>query len=498
MTEVRYPAVAGLFYPENARDLNRVVRRLLADVKMEPPAATLAEADAPASGAVKAIIVPHAGYPYSGPTAATAYARVAAIADRVRRVVLLGPSHRVALPGLAASSAAAFATPLGPVPVDREGLATVLSLPQVETLDAAHTDEHSLEVHLPFLQVVLGEFSVVPLLVGRATADEVAVVLDRLWGGPETLIVVSSDLSHYLDYDTARTMDAATCRAIESLDDAGIGFEQACGRVPVNGLLALARRRGLQVTTLDLRNSGDTAGDRRRVVGYGAWLLREPAGGTKRPDQASTKAADPVQAASPSPASVVDRHGETLLHVAAASIRNGFAYGRPLDVSRLSHAPDLSAPGACFVTLRHYGALRGCVGSARAHRSLLEDVAANAFATAFTDSRFAGLHPRECGGLTLQVSVLGPAEPVEVERERDLLRLLRPGIDGLIITCEGCHALFLPQVWDVLREPVDFVRQLKVKAGLDPGYWSVDFQVWRFVAASISSESLSEPAEIWA
>ncbi len=262
---VRPPAVAGTFYPDDPARLAAAVRGYLAEARGE-----LAPDDSPP----KAVIAPHAGYVYSGPIAASVYARLAAAAGRVERVVLLGPAHRVALSGLAASSARAFATPLGEVPVDGAALERVLALPQVSTLDAAHAHEHSLEVQLPFLQEILGDFSLVPLVVGEASAEEVAEVLELLWGGPETLIAVSSDLSHYYDYATAQRMDRATTRAIESLQPDAIDTEQACGRVPVRGLLVAAARRGLRARTVDLRNSGDTAGSRDEVVGYGAYVFQ--------------------------------------------------------------------------------------------------------------------------------------------------------------------------------------------------------------------------------
>ncbi len=262
VTKVRQPAVAGLFYPSDPRELRETVRRALAA--------------ADASGlAPKALIAPHAGYVFSGEVAASAYARLAGARDQIRRVVLIGPSHRVALRGLAASSAHAFATPLGLVPLDREALDALLALPQVSVHDQAHAAEHSLEVHLPFLQVVLESFRLVPLAAGDASPVEVAEVLDAAWGGSETLVVVSSDLSHYLEYHAARRVDAATCSAIETLRWEDVGEDQACGRIGVNGLLEAARRRRMSVRTLDLRNSGDTAGSRDEVVGYGAWAFEE-------------------------------------------------------------------------------------------------------------------------------------------------------------------------------------------------------------------------------
>lgn len=259
---IREPAVAGAFYPAEARALRAAVRSHLARVR-------------PSHGAPepKALIAPHAGYVYSGPVAATAYARLAPLRGRVERVVLLGPAHRVPLTGLAAPDVDAFASPLGDVPLDREALDDLLALPQVSLLDAAHADEHSLEVQVPFLQELLGAFRLVPLVVGDATPGEVAEVLERVWGGPETLLVISSDLSHYHDYATARAMDARTSRAIEELRPDAISFDDACGRIPVQGLLLAARRHGLRAEIVDLRSSGDTAGPRDRVVGYGAYVF---------------------------------------------------------------------------------------------------------------------------------------------------------------------------------------------------------------------------------
>lgn len=266
MPTIRQPAVADQFYPGDPAKLGRMLDALLA---APHPSAS------PRSGTTppKALIVPHAGYIYSGPIAATAYATLAPVRDRIHRVVLLGPSHRLPFMGLAATSADVFATPLGPVPIDRADVERALTLPQVRLLDAAHAQEHSLEVQLPFLQRVLDDFTLVPLVVGEAAPESVAEVLDLLWGGPETLILVSSDLTHYLDYRTARRIDAATSKAIEALRPESIGYDQACGRAPLNGLLTLARRRGLSAEILDLRNSGDTAGSRDQVVGYGAYAI---------------------------------------------------------------------------------------------------------------------------------------------------------------------------------------------------------------------------------
>jgi hypothetical protein len=276
--KTRPPAVAGQFYPGNPAELRRMIEGFLRKVKPTDTPACVAEATSSRRRpAPKAVIAPHAGYIYSGPIAASAYARFAAARDSIKRVVLIGPSHRVPFDGLATTGAETWATPLGAIPVDAIAIQQIRPLRQVSVLEQAHAYEHSLEVHLPFLQVVLADFKIVPLVVGDASDEEVAEVIEALWDGDETRFVISSDLSHYLDYATAQKLDQATARAIELLKPQDISEEQACGRVPVRGLLHAARRHGLHARTVDLRNSGDTAGPRSEVVGYGAWAFEEAA-----------------------------------------------------------------------------------------------------------------------------------------------------------------------------------------------------------------------------
>jgi AmmeMemoRadiSam system protein B len=264
MGMVRPPAVAGSFYPADAQALRAVVREHLegARASFAPPASW-----------PKALIVPHAGYMYSGPVAAHAYLTLEAGFEVIDRVVLVGPSHHVAFSGLAVPSNTAFETPLGRVPIDEDNRRRVLELPFVHTLDDAHHWEHSLEVQLPFLQELLDGFRVLPLALGRAASEDVAAVLDLVWGGDETVVVISSDLSHYHGYEQAKRMDASTAAAIERLDASSIGLEDACGAFGIGGLLATAKARGLDAHALDLRSSGDTAGGRDEVVGYGAWAF---------------------------------------------------------------------------------------------------------------------------------------------------------------------------------------------------------------------------------
>ena len=497
MTAIRKPAVAGSFYPGESSALGSAVELYLENAKI---------GDGPPP---KAIIAPHAGFVYSGPVAATAYARLKPVAERIKRVVLLGPCHRVAVRGLALSGADSFLTPLGEIPIDKEAAAMISDLSQVGVFDPTHELEHSLEVHLPFLQVLLGDFKLLPLVVGETPPGPVAEVLDILWGGPETLIVVSSDLSHYLDYQSARKIDAETCRAIENLDPSGISRDGACGRFPVGGLLETAKRRGMTVETVDLRNSGDTAGSKDRVVGYGSWLFFEPVSEVAEeiPAEVEVEIVEPVEPVAPADlpavvgeddfgaatANLLNKHGTTLVLVAAASIDHGLTHGQALPITLDGHAHELRKIGACFVTLKKAGALRGCIGSPEAYRPLIVDVAENAYRAAFGDPRFPNLGGEERDGLYLSVSVLSPQTPMSISGEDDLLAQLRPGRDGLVIADGARRALFLPSVWEQLAQPSEFLGRLKLKAGLTADHWSDDFKAWRFVTEEISVDDLTEP-----
>ena len=257
---VRQPAVAGAFYPDDPEILQTVVHNMLQDTNQRDLSP-------------KALIVPHAGYIYSGPIAASAYQLLEAYRTKILRVVLLGPSHQVPFEGLATPEADTFITPLGNIPVDTDAVEQLSRFSQVLPLSAAHAHEHSLEVQLPFLQACLDQFILVPLVVGHASPIAVAEVIDFLWGQDDTLIVISSDLSHYHTYEEAQRRDNLTVKAITQLSTDLTGG-QACGCGPINGMLKVAQRRGMEVFPLDVRNSGDTAGDKKRVVGYGAFAIQ--------------------------------------------------------------------------------------------------------------------------------------------------------------------------------------------------------------------------------
>ncbi|MEA3193509.1 MAG: hypothetical protein QOD26_1842 [Betaproteobacteria bacterium] len=418
-----------MFYPGNASSLAAEVDDLLGG----------AEALAPRVGFPKAIIVPHAGYIYSGAVAAGAYDAVRPARGIVRRVVLLGPVHRVPVRGLAATSDEAFATPLGSIPIDREALRSLGDLPQVVTSDAAHALEHSLEVQLPFLQKTLGDFSLVPFAVGMANVAEVAQVIERLWGGPETLIVISTDLSHYHPYDEARSIDGATISRVSALAT-DLDHDEACGATPLNGFLSVARKKNLSIRLFAACNSGDTAGGRDRVVGYSSFGLYE--------------------GAEPS----LDDAGRTLIAIARNAIESEFFEEKALNLD----APWLDQCAATFVTLTRDGQLRGCIGSLEAARPLRRDVAQNAVGAAFRDPRFPRMAADEWPRCRVEVSLLSAPKRLEFADEDDLLAQLEPGVDGVILELDGRRATFLPQVWESLPDKRAFLAELLKKAGLPP------------------------------
>lgn len=429
---VRAAAVAGVFYPREPAILAGEIADHLEQ----------ANEDRLCPGFPKIVIVPHAGFIYSGAVAAHAYDLLRPARGVVKRVVLMGPCHRVAVKGLALPGADAFDTPLGRIPIDSEGEKLVRCLPQVCVSSATHAKEHSIEVQLPFLQQVLGPFSLLPFVVGEASAEQVAEVIETLWGGDETLFVISSDMSHYHSYDAARAMDQGTADAIMNLTP-GIKHEQACGATPISGALLVAQRRGLRPRLLDLRNSGDTAGGRDRVVGYASFAI-----------DAEPRAYSAEQ-------------GSLLLGAARQSIVAALAAA---NLPVLPNERWLRELRSTFVTLKQNGSLRGCIGMLDAARPLGADVMANARAAAMGDPRFKPLTGPELEMLNIEVSILSRPARIAFEDHADLIRQLEPGKDGLIIESGSGAAsrrgTFLPQVWESIPEPESFISQIKLKAGM--------------------------------
>ena len=445
---VHPPQVAGAFYPGGRDECAGMVMRCLGRARATPPMAP------------KVIVAPHAGHVYSGEVAAAVYAPLAARRRTIRRVVVVGPAHRAGFDGLATTSTDAWATPLGTVPVDWRALEPLLSMPGFRVLDAVFAGEHSLEVHLPFLQRVLDDFSIVPILVGGASHAAVKRALARVWGGPETLVLISTDLSHFHDYETARRLDGATARRIELMRPDEIDGEGACGHRGLGGALARARALDLRVTALDVRNSGDTRGGRDRVVGYGAFAM-EYTGAAR----------------------ISDDDRARLLAAARASLAFGVENGRaPKATLAAGLSPSLTAMRASFVTLKTGGELRGCVGSVGARRPLLLDVAANAYKAGFADPRFGPLTREELSETAIDIAVLSTPRPIRFAGEADLLRQVRPDVDGLVLKDGTRQGLFLPGVWERFPKPEAFLKHLKRKAGLAPDDRSDELRVFRYTA----------------
>lgn len=474
MTWVREPAVAGLFYPEDADDLAAAVATHLdgdgsmgSDDGPGDDAGARPDAVAPSGAAggsdePRALIAPHAGYRYSGAAAGAAYRTLAEGRGSIDRVVLVGPAHRVAVdgPGVGASTARAWRTPVGDVPVDVDTMRGLVADGLAVAADAAHAPEHSLEVHLPFLLAVLGPVPVVPLVVGGCPPRAVAAVLDATWGDGGTLVVVSSDLSHYLSEAEARTRDDRTRRAIIEGRAGDIGPRDACGSVPIAGLVLAATTLGVVPRTVAMATSADASGDTGRVVGYGSFAF-----------------------ATPQPLSAAERTWLLARARAAVAHEVGGAGMDPLVDSDVDER--LSVPGASFVTVEVDGALAGCIGSLEATRPLWQDVARNARSAAFADPRFEPLSAADLDTTVLKVSVLSRLEPLPSGRD-ELIAAVRPGVDGVLIEAGDHRATFLPTVWEKLPQPEGFVAALAAKAGLAASAWPVDLQAWRYTTDEFS------------
>ena len=439
---IRPPAVAGSFYPQNASQLNELLEDYLtnSDVNITPP---------------KAIIAPHAGYIYSGQIAANVYKNIEKLKTQITRVVLLGPAHRVYVKGIALPSNTHFATPLGNVPIDTDVVEELEHHSYVQFSDAAHEQEHSLEVHIPFLQKVLNDFTLIPLLIGNAEPDQVATILKELWGGDETLIVISSDLSHFLNYETACETDSNTTRLIENFDYENIGSNQACGCMPMRGLLKIAHEKNMSIQTLDIRNSGDTAGTKDRVVGYGAYALFNGL-------------------------ILNENNKAAVFDVINKSIQQGLDSGNAYIPESANHPVQLQEKYAVFITLKLNGQLRGCIGTTEASMPLINAVAHYAYAAAFSDPRFKPLSVDEYEKVEISLSILTPATPFPFKDEQDLVGQLRQNVDGLIIAKNHARATFLPAVWESINDKQQFLNELKRKAGIKASD-SPD-KAWRYTA----------------
>ena len=460
MPKTREPAVAGIFYASKLRQLDSDVEHYLS-----------AEIH-PGTSRPEILIVPHAGYVYSAPIAAQAYIQLKNHADKIKNVILVGPSHHENFNEIAASSADNFKTPLGKVPVNRKLTDKIVkNNSAVRILDEAHRQEHSLEVQLPFLQKVLGNFKIVPLVYGNVSAEELAKVLEPYVSDENTVIVVSADLSHYLDYDTARILDRETADLIEQ-NHPEVENHMSCGATGINAALLLAKNKHLRPETLELANSGDTFGNKDNVVGYGAWSFTpatEPSGPVER-----------LETELENLRFFASFYGKDLYKIARRSLKDAVEHGRRFEPSRSDWSDKLFDKGAAFVTLTINDNLRGCIGTVVPHQAVALDVAANTYEASMEDSRFQSVKPEELPNVDISISLLTGYEEISFSDEKDLLTKVRAGADGLIIRDGNRQGLFLPSVWKQFPDKQEFLNNLKLKAGMSPTYWSGNIKVYRF------------------
>ncbi len=446
MTTTRQPAVAGRFYPGQPGALASEVVALLegAPVAPEPPLA---------------VISPHAGYAFSGRLTARA---LAATRDATPgAIAVLSPSHRHAFDGIAAPSQDAFALPTCTLRIDTATRDALIAGGLIHVEDAAHDQEHGVEVQLPVLHALHPGVPVLPLVVGRADNAQVAALVDALPEG--TLIVLSSDLSHFLTRDAAQAKDARTAERLETGAAPDLRPEEACGARAIAGFFTSRLAEGTRLTRLAMANSGEVTGDDSRTVGYGAWAIT--AGEAACLDLGQRR---------------------RLLRTGREVLASSLSRGKPPLIDTASFPPPLQTYGASFVTLEQKGRLRGCIGSLKAHRPLVEDVALNIQKSAFEDPRFNPLKERELDRTSIKIAILSPARRMTFADQEDLESQLVRERDGLILRDAGRAGTFLPMVWEKLPDPRAFVEALKVKAGLPKDHWSDTLTIDRFHAETFA------------
>lgn len=445
--KIKPPAVAGKFYTDDKEDLlaqlNLFEQKHLHDYDYK----------------TRAIIVPHAGYIYSGQLASNGFQY---LDENVKNIFIIAPSHYVGLEDAALSSFDKWETPLGEIEVNQEINNELAKKFDCEINDNAFLSEHSTEVQVPFIQKKIPDAKIIPILSG-SNIGTITKIIANYWSNTENAFVISSDLSHFHSEIEARKIDGATAEMIESKDISKLTPNNACGSFGVSGLVRFAKIKGYSLIRVGMYNSGDVTGDNSRVVGYGSWLLYEGAKNTF----------------------IKKYFSNFVIDVCKKSILSELNKEN-LKLEKIP--PVFGELGACFVTLEKNNNLRGCIGSIIAHRWLIDDLAQNAQNAAFSDPRFTPLKSDEFEELSINVSLLSEPEKMEFENEEDLLNQIRPFIDGIIIKERGYQAVYLPSVWDQLPDKTLFLNSLKVKAGLPENYFSQTFEAYRFTTEYIKEQ----------
>lgn len=443
MKKIKSSSVAGKFYPKDKKELDSFLDDCFENNRKNY------------NYSARAIIVPHAGYVYSGQFASEGFQY---LNKKAKNIFIIAPTHYIGIDGIAVSSADVWATPLGEISVNKEINQELVSAFGAKFNDIAIEPEHALEVQIPFIQELLPESKIVPILVGDASPEIITNLISHFWKDKDNVFIISSDLSHFHHDSEAQKIDKVTAEMIETQEISEFSSHQACGSIGILGLVEFAKQEEFSLIRINLKNSSVASGDKSRVVGYGSWLLFE---GTKEKF-------------------VKDNYSELLLETCSKSILSGFETGRPLRVEPSEFPEVLQQSGASFVTLEIDENLRGCVGSIIANQSLILDVAKNAFASAFSDTRFAPLSEEEYKYLNIAISLLSAPSRISFKDEMDLLNQIEQDIDGIIIQDGNYRAVYLPSVWEQLPDKKLFLNSLKQKAGLSPSHFSKTFEAYRF------------------
>lgn len=462
---IREAAVAGIFYPADIYQLNNDINGYLEHIVSD------------SAGKPKILIVPHAGYKYSAKVAASAFARIKPFKNKIKKVFLLGPSHRVYVDGVALPKEKSFKTPLGIVKVDTEIINELEQTNVFKFKSSAHKKEHSLEVSLPFLQNVLTNFKIIPMLYGEANPQDIAQILQPYLERNDSILIISADLSHYLDYSSAKKIDEQTAKDIEN--GKSINHHQSCGATAVNTAMILAQKFGFVPHLLNMANSGDTIGDKDRVVGYGAWAF-------EKDNEEDLTELKPIEIEEKNLQNFARHNKEAILQIVEKSLLKAVKNNEIYTPERNEYNDVLFNKGASFITLEKNNRLRGCIGSLFPTTAIAKDLAKNTFSAAINDSRFNPIKENELKDITFKVSLLTGFEEIKFTSYDNLIEQIKPKTDGLLIKDGERQGLFLPSVWKDIPNKKEFLTELKIKAGLSPNYWSDNIEVFRFRTVEIT------------
>ncbi|MBE6467525.1 MAG: AmmeMemoRadiSam system protein B [Alphaproteobacteria bacterium] len=460
---IREAAVAGVFYPADTYQLNSDINGYIEHISNEN------------SGKPKILIVPHAGYKYSAQVAASAFKKIQPFKNKFKKIFLLGPSHRVRVNGVALAMEKSFRTPLGIVKTD---LSIANQLDQTSTFyfnSNAHRKEHSLEVIIPFLQKTLDNFQIIPMVYGSVNPEDVARILQPHLEREDSLLIISADLSHYLDYTTAQQEDKKTAEKIKKGEP--LLEHQSCGATGINTAMILAKDFALVPHLLDMANSGDTAGDKDRVVGYGAWAFEED----KQPETL-----DSIELEEKNLHNFTRHNKDAILKIVKTALYEAVMNNNTYSPKREDFDNVMFNKGATFVTLEKNNKLRGCIGSILPVNAVADDLAKNTILAALNDSRFKPVSKKELPKITYKISFLTSFVPIKFSSYDDLLTKIEPYIDGILIKDGKRQGIYLPSVWELISDKHEFMNQLKIKAGLSPSYWSDKIEVYKFRTVEVS------------